>query len=141
MLMNLLASIDYLAVVIAAAAGAIFGAIWYMPVVFGDAWRSSLGQERWRHADPRETVVIRSLATGISSFFLAVLIYGGGVTTFSGSLRLGLVVALGVVTPTIIADYRFAGRQWRLIWLTVGHRILHVLLMSGILGAFKQFAS
>jgi hypothetical protein len=140
MLLNLLASIDYLAVVIAAVAGMVFGAIWYMPGVFGTLWRASLGNDRWHHADPREAVVVRALATGVTAFFLAVLIHGGGVTTFGGSLRLGAVVAIGVVSPTIIADYHFAGRQWRLTWLTVSHRIVHVILMAGVLGAFKEYA-
>ena len=33
------------------------------------------------------------------------------------------------------------GRQWRLIWLTVAHRIVHVLLMAGVIGAFREFGA
>jgi hypothetical protein len=138
MFMNLLASIDYLAVVFAAVAGMMLGAIWYMPGVFGDAWRAALGHERWRHADPRITVPVRMIATGITAFSLAVLLSGAGVTTLAGSLRLGLVVGAGVVAPTIVGDFQYMGRTWRLIGLTAGHRLLHILSMSGVLGAFKQ---
>lgn len=139
MLMNLLTSIDYLAVIIAAVAGMVFGAIWYMPGVFGDSWRAALGHERWRHGDPRITVPVRVVATGITAFSLAVLLSGAGVTTLAGSMRLGLVVGAGVVVPTIVADYQFMGRTWKLIWLTAGHRVLHVLTMSSVLGAFRHY--
>jgi hypothetical protein len=139
MLLNLLASIDYLAVVFAAVTGMMVGAIWYMPGVFGDSWRAALGQERWRRADPRITVVVRMLATGSTAFSLAVLLSGAGVTTLAGSLRLGAVVGAGVVVPTIIGDFQFMGRSWKLIGLTVGHRLLHILSMSGVLGMVKQY--
>jgi len=139
MFMNLLASIDYLAVVFAAVAGMMLGAIWYMPGVFGDSWRAALGQERWRHADPRITVLVRMIATAITAFSLAVLLSGAGVTTLAGSLRLGLVVGAGVVVPTIVGDYQFMGRTWKLIVLTAGHRLLHIVSMSGVLGAFRQY--
>lgn len=139
MLMNLLASIDYLAVVFAAVVGMMVGAIWYMPGVFGDSWRAALGHERWRHGDPHVTVPVRVVATGITAFSLAVLLSGAGVTTLAGSMRLGLVVGAGVVAPTIVGDFQFMGRTWKLIGLTAGHRLLHILSMSGVLGAFKQY--
>ncbi len=139
MLMNLLGSIDYLAVVFAAVAGMMVGAIWYMPGVFGDAWRAALGQERWRHADPRVTVPVRMIATAITAISLAVLLSGAGVTTLAGSLRLGLLVGTGIVAPTIVGDFQYMGRTWKLIWLTAGHRLLHITSISGVLGAFKQY--
>jgi hypothetical protein len=139
MLTNLLASIDYLAVVFAAVAGMMLGAIWYMPGVFGDSWRAALGQERWRHADPRVTVPVRMIATAVTAFSLAVLLSGAGVTTLAGSLRLGLVVGAGVVVPTIVGDFQYMGRTWKLIGLTAGHRLLHIVSMSAVLGAFKQY--
>lgn len=139
MLMNLLGSIDYIAVLLAAVAGMVLGALWYLPGVFGATWRSALGNERWNHPDPREAVVVRGLATGITAFSLAVLLAGAGVPTLAGSLRLGMVVGLGIVAPTIIADYHFSGRRWTLTALTAAHRIVHVMLMCGVLGAFKQY--
>ena len=65
MWMNLLASIDYIAVLFAAIAGMVLGAVWYLPGVFGTAWRGALGNERWNHPDPRQAVIVRALATGI----------------------------------------------------------------------------
>jgi tryptophan synthase beta chain len=72
-------------------------------------------------------------------FSLAVLVAGAGVTTLAGSLRLGLVVGVGIVAPTIIADYHFSGRRWTLTGLTAAHRIVHIVLMSCVLGAFNQY--
>ena len=139
MWMNLLASIDYIAVLFAAIAGMVLGAVWYLPGVFGTTWRGSLGNERWNHPDPRQAVVVRALATAITAFALAVLVAGAGVTTLAGSLRLGLVVGVGIVAPTIIADYHFSGRRWTLTGLTAAHRIVHIVLMSCVLGAFNQY--
>ena len=55
------------------------------------------------------------------------------------ALRLGLVVGVGIVAPTIIADYHFSGRRWTLTGLTAAHRIVHIVLMSCVLGAFNQY--
>ena len=139
MLMNLLASIDYLAVVFATVVGMMVGAIWYMPGVFGDSWRSALGRERWRRANPRTTVVVRVLATLSTAFSLAMLIGGAGVTTLAGSLRLGLVVSAGVVVPAIFSDFHLMGHSWRLSALTAGHRLLHILSMCSVFGMYNQY--
>lgn len=139
MIFYVLSQIDYLAVVFAAVAGLGLGAIWYLPGVFGTAWRNALGKESWQLRDPRKTVAFRTAATVVTAFALAILIVGGGVTTLGGSIRLGLVVGVGIVVPTLAADYHFAGQSRMLIVLTAAHRVVHVLVMCAVIGAFRQF--
>lgn len=139
MIFYVLSQIDYLAVVFAAVAGLGLGAIWYLPGVFGTAWRNALGKESWQLRDPRKTVAFRTAATVVTAFALSILIVGGGVTTLGGSIRLGLVVGVGIVVPTLAADYHFSGQSRMLIVLTAAHRIAHVLIMCAVIGAFRQF--
>lgn len=136
MFQNLLAQIDLLRVVFAAVAGVVVGAIWYLPGVFGKAWREALGGGVQRRlGNPRVVVVVRSLATALTALALAILIVGSGASTFAGALRLGLAISVGVVVPTIIADYLFAGWSSGLVFITAGHRILHIMVMCAVLGA------
>lgn len=137
MVLDLLLQLDYLAILVAAVAGVIVGAIWYMPNVLGNAWMAALGRRQWNLGDPRKAIVVRSAATALTAFALAVLLAGGGVTTLAGSLRLGAVVCLGVVVPTIVADYRLAGWSKSLIVITAAHRILHIMVMCAVLGSVR----
>lgn len=139
MLLYVLGQIDYLAVVFAAVAGLGLGAVWYLPGVFGTAWRNALGRENSRLRDPKKTVLVRAAATVATALALAILLVGGGVTTLAGSVRLGLVLGIGVVAPTLVADYHFSGQSRMLILLTAGHRVAHVVLMCAVIGAFRQF--
>lgn len=139
MLMYVLGQVDYLAVVFAAVAGLGLGAVWYLPGVFGNTWRRALGKEIWRLRDPRKTVLVRVAATVATALALAILLVGGGVTTLAGSIRLGLVLGIGVVAPTLTADYHFTGQSRTLIVLTAAHRVAHVVLMCAVIGAFRQF--
>jgi len=137
MLRELLTQLDYLGILVAAVAGMILGGIWYLPSVMGNAWMAALGRRQWNLGDPRKAILVRGLATLTTSLALAVLMVGGGVTTIAGSLRLGLVVSLGVVVPTIVADYRLAGWPNALTAITATHRFLHVMVMCGVLGVFR----
>lgn len=137
MLRDLLTQLDYLGIVFAAVAGMVFGGIWYLPNVLGNAWLAALGRRQWNLGDPRKAILVRAIATLATASALAVLMAGGGVTTVGGSLRLGLVVSLGVVVPTIVADYRLANWSNQLIVITAAHRVLHVLVMCLVLGIFR----
>jgi hypothetical protein len=137
MLRDLLTQLDYLGILVAAVAGMILGGIWYLPNIMGNAWMAALGRRQWNLGDPRKAILVRGLATLTTSLALAVLMVGGGVTTVGGSLRLGLVVSLGVVVPTIVADYRLAGWPNALTVITATHRFLHVMVMCAVLGVFR----
>ncbi len=138
MIHDVLSQIDYLAVVFAAVAGVIVGAIWYLPGTFGSAWKTALGVGAHRRpVDPKVVVVVRGLATVVTAFSLALLLVGSGATTLGGALRLGLVVSLGVVVTTVVSDYLFAGWSTKLIAITAGHRFLHIMVMCAVLGAYK----
>ncbi|MBI1398345.1 MAG: DUF1761 family protein [Betaproteobacteria bacterium] len=135
MLLYLLSQVDYLSVLFAAVAGMVVGGIWYMPDVFGKAWMHALGRTQWNLGDPGQLILIRAGTTLITAFSLAVLMIGGGVTTFGGSLRLGAVVSLGIVATTMLSEFAFARWPWRLFFVTAGHRIVHIMTMCAVLGA------
>lgn len=141
MIFDVLAQIDYLAVVFAAVAGVIIGALWYLPGVFGNVWKAELaGGNHRRLGDPGMVVIVRGLATAISAFALAVLLVGSGATTIGGALRLGAVVSLGVVVTSIASDYLFAGWSPKLVAVVAGHRFVHIMTMSAVLGLYKQLS-
>ena len=136
MIQSTLAQIDLLRVVFAAVAGVVVGAVWYLPGVFGRTWKEALGGGPQRRlGNPRVVVVVRSLATAFTALALAIMIVGSGASTLAGALRLGLAVSVGVVVPTIISDYLFAGSPPRLVLITAGHRVVHIMVMCAVLGA------
>ena len=136
MIRDVLLQVDYFAVVFAAVAGLAVGAIWYLPAAFGRQWQAALARsEQRRQGPPMKIVLVRGIATVIAAFSLEVLLIGSGATTLGGALRLGGVVSLGLVATTIVSEYLFAGWSPRLIAITVGHRVLHILVMCAVLGA------
>jgi hypothetical protein len=134
-ILDVLSQVDYFAVVFAAVAGLAVGTVWYLPAVFGRQWQASLARsEQRRQGPPVKIVRARGVATVIAALSLEVMLIGSGATTLGGALRLGGVVSLGLVATTIVSDYLYAGWSPRLIAITVGHRILHILVMCAVLG-------
>lgn len=138
MLLLILSQIDYLAVILGTIAGMVVGGIWYMPNVFGKTWQESLGRNVWAMGKPEQVILVRAGSTLVTALSLAVLMIGGGVSTVPGALRLGLVVGVGVVASTIVADYFSARWPLKLILVTAGHRIVQILVMSAVIASVSR---
>jgi hypothetical protein len=130
--------INYLAVVIAAAAAFVFSGIYYR--VVGDAWMKAIGFNKKSMANKsmRTPLLIAAIADLIMAWVLAGLIahLGPGQVTVQNGIVSGAFVWLGFVAPTIAVNYAFGMRKPMLSVIDTAHWLAVLAIMGAIIGAF-----
>jgi Protein of unknown function (DUF1761) len=133
------AGVSYLAIVIAAVAAWLAGAVWYM--AFGKAWMSAIGTTQGKmegmKGEPRSFLpfIYAFVAELVMAWALAGIVGHLGQVT----IRAGVVSAafcwLGFVMTTMLVNNSFGRRDWRLMLIDGGHWLVVLLLMGAIIGA------
>ena len=132
----------YLAILIAAVAAWLAGAVWYMAL--GKTWTAALGTTPEKIAEARKQpgaflpFVYAFAAELVMAWILAGLLLHLGATipvTIKSGIISGAFCWFGFVIPTMLVNNRFARRDWRLMWIDGGHWLLVLVLMGAILGA------
>jgi hypothetical protein len=134
--------ISYLAIVVAAVAGWLLGAAWYM--VFSKPWQEAVGMTARKMSAAQKSpgfyvpFVISFLALIVMAWVLAGLIahLGPGQFTVRNGIISGAFCWLGFVFTTMAVNNGFAGRDRRLLFIDGGHWLAVLLLMGAIIGAF-----
>jgi hypothetical protein len=133
-------AINYGAVICAAVAAWIVGAIWY--TVFSRQWKAALG---WSQAEieasakgkiPVGPMVISFVAEFIMALLLAGLIgHLGGLTMTAGAAT-GALCWLGFVATTMTVNNAYPGRKFTLTLIDSGHWLAVLVIQGAIIGAF-----
>lgn len=131
---NAMASINWLAVIVAALAGFALGGIWYGPL-FGKAWMHEVGmtEEKMRSANMLRiygTVFLLNLIAAVS---LAMFI-GAGDLNFG--LFAGFMTGLTFVAMALGVTYLFERRSLKLWLINAGYQVVFFTVMGAILGAW-----
>src|SRR5271165_6492979 len=132
-------TINCLAVLLAAVAAWIAGAIWYS--VLGKAWVAALG---WTEAElksrtgqvPVGTMIVSFVAELIMAALLAGLIAHFGAVTVKTGLIVGALCWLAFVATTITVNNAYTGRKLALTVIDSGHWLAVLLIESAVIGAF-----
>lgn len=125
-------AINYLAVVLGAAAFFAVGALWY-GVLFGKAWQKEL----WPQGTPAMTL---NPALAYAGCFLAELVvswmFGHMLARIQPPTHVIWMMAGGfgatIMTPTIAINYLFQQRSWKLFAIDAGHIIVGALAMGAV---------
>jgi hypothetical protein len=137
------ASVNYLAVIVAAVAAWIVGAVWYG--VFSKAWVAAQGKtmegiKREQAAKAGMAAFFPFILIFITNLIMAVMLYGimkhVGPFTIRAGLISGALIWFGFVLTTIMANYAFQGRKPMLTAIDTGHWLAVLLAIGAILGAF-----
>jgi hypothetical protein len=132
----MLQGLNWVAALIAALAGYLLGAFWYLPQVFGNAWLAALGKRQDELGSPALPMTVTAVTTALTSVCLAFLLRGLGVESLLGGLVVGVVIGGGVVFASMLSDYVFQGKPMALLWIQGGFRFVYILLICAILGAW-----
>lgn len=122
----------FFAVVVAAVAAWIFGAVWYG--VIGRQWMAAQGLTE-------ETVNRKDPAPYIVSFVCTLIVAGmtrhilqmSGIVSVSGGIVTGLGLGLFIVTPWIATNVMFGQKDRGLIWMDGAYPTIGMALMGFIL--------
>jgi Protein of unknown function (DUF1761) len=136
------AGVNYLAVVIAAVAAWLAGAVWYMTL--GKTWTAAIGitSEQMEAAKRKPGAFLPFIYAFVAELIMAwalagVLFHVGPVTLRSGLIA-GALCWVGFVITTTVVNYSFGQRDPRLIWIDGGHWLLVLLVMGAIIGAMGR---
>jgi hypothetical protein len=135
------AGINYLAVLIAAAAGWMAGAVWYMALA--KPWMAAVGTSREKieasKTQPGASLpfVFAFAANVIMAWVLAGVIghLGPGQVTLRNGVISGAFCWLGFVITTMLVNHSFAMRSRMLLVIDGGYWLLVLALMGAIIGA------
>ena len=117
----------------AAAAGFLFGALWY--TVLGKAWMAAASVTEVQ-AKPTAAVMVMTFACQlVMAGVLAGVIFHtqpavGGMSTKTGLIAAALVW-LGFIATALAVNHRFQGRPWALTFIDGGHW-LGVLMVQAV---------
>ena len=135
-------AVNYWAVLVAAIAGWLLGAAWYMalakPWMAAHGWKS----EADMLGPSGKTSLIPFVTSFIAELIMAWVLFGilwhvsGGKFTIANGVVSAALVWLGFVVTTISVNYAFSKKPPMLIVIDAGHWLAVLLLMGIILGAW-----
>ena len=136
------AGLSYLAIVVAAVAGWLLGAVWYL--VLSKPWQDAVGMTARKMSAAQKSpgfyvpFIVSFLALIVMAWVLAGLIahLGPGQFTIRNGVISGAFCWLGFVITTMMVNNGFAGRDRRLLLIDGGHWLAVLLVMGAVLGAF-----
>ena len=119
---------NWLAIIIAAVVGLVFGWLWYAPFLFGKKYTV---QEKKKI--PRYNMAIYFVSALVTAFVLSNLLVIGSVLSISSALFLGFLVWLGFFAMLRLGDVLWRGKSWGYYLANIFHDLIKVLIMAAIL--------
>ena len=127
-----------LAILIAAVLSMMLGALWYSPLLFGQAWLAATGKSEEDLGPSGPAMAGSMVSCLVAAIAMNLLAAAGGTATLPAGIGLGVVVGLGVVAMTMLSDSLFSGWGWRLYFIQMGYRATYLMIMGAIFGAWPS---
>lgn len=133
---------NYPAVVVAAVAYWILGAVWYA-VLFGKPWMEleHLSAEQLKDASPVLPYVITFILNLLIAYVLSQLCIWRNASTAARGTALGILLWIGFVGPITYTTYMYELRPWQLFAINGFYPLVGLCLMGAILGAWTKKAT
>jgi len=134
---EILAGVDWLAVLVATAIAFMLGAAWYSKALFGNTWMRDVGLTE-------EVVASANMPRTMAGAFVLQFIAAVAVSAFLGTgsswqegLHVGLLIGLFWVATAYGVTYLFEQRPLRLWLVNAGYYVVWYALIGTIIGAFE----
>jgi hypothetical protein len=135
-----LASINYLAILVAALSAFAIGSVWYSPLMFSKAWQNALGLS---DKDIKEANMLVIFGTSfllmlVMAIGLSVLLNAlnpNGLNWLSG-LKNGLYVGLFFIATSYGVNILYQRKSFKLWLIDSGYQVLLLGIMGLIIGAW-----
>ena len=133
---------NYAAVIVAAIAYWILGAIWYA-ALFGKQWVALEGftEAQMKGANPAVPYIVSFLLEVLIAYSLAQLCIWRNANTIGRGASVGVLVWIGFVGPIALMTYMFEMRSWTLFAINEFYPLFGLVLMGAILGAWTKKAA
>lgn len=126
------AGINYIAVLAAAAAGFVFGAIYY--TTLGKQWMAAarLNPDDINRSDP-VPYIVAAVAQLVLAYMLAGMVGHLGDASLKGALITAFFLWLGFIATTMAVNHRFQGANASLTVIDCGHWLGVMMVMAVVL--------
>ncbi len=135
------ASVNYLAVLGAAAVAYGVGALWHSPAGFGRYWMRLMGltQEHMRSMPltPAQAMAIGFVVQALMAFVLAHFTVLVNSATAATGLQLGFWVWLGFLAPTLMNGWLWEGKSVQLFAFNAAYALVMIEVMAVILSVWR----
>jgi hypothetical protein len=128
-------SVNYLAVLVAAAAALAIGALWYSPILF--ARRRTPGSDMASGRAPAASYALLFVCALLMSLVLAHFAALFGARGMAGGLQLGFWSWLGFAAPAVFGSSLGEGRSLRRSAVNSGYHLIALLVMAAILAGWR----
>jgi len=130
---------NYLAVIVAAIAYWLLGAIWY-GVVFGEAWMAleHMTAEQARSMNPVLPYVITLVLNVLIAYALAQICIWRNADTLGRGASVGVLLWIGFVGPVTFTTHMYEMRPKELYAINQFFPLAGFVLMGAILGGWKK---
>ncbi|HSM19103.1 MAG TPA: DUF1761 domain-containing protein [Hyphomicrobiales bacterium] len=128
------AGMNYAAIVVAAIAGFVAGAVWYG--LLGKQWMAVLGKSKDEMKPSPGPFITAGVALLLMAYVLAGTIGHLGEVNLRTGVISGAIIWAGFVATTIAVNNAFQGARLSLSLIDAGHWLVVLLLMGGVIGAF-----
>ncbi len=135
-LAQILADVNWLAVLVATIVAFVLGGLWYSKVLFGNVWMQEVGltEEAVNNANMPRTFATTFLLQLIAAVAIAALIGNDG--NWQLGLQTGLWVGLFWIATAYGVTYLFEQRPFRLWLINAGYYVVLYAVMGTIIGAW-----
>lgn len=134
-----LTDLSVVAVLAAAVANQALGFFWYHPKVFGAQWMKLVGRRPDEMGDPKQAILLSTLASLLSALALAVLVllFYDGQANWVDGLGIGALVAVGFIVPVLGTDAAYSGKSFSLYFLNATYYVIGTMAMGAVVGALQ----
>ena len=132
--------INYLAVIVAAVAAIVVGAVWYSPLLFGKAYMKLRGMNpdaTTNRRPPAGELIAEFVRYVVIAFVLALFVVRLGVVGLTSALELGLGLWFGFQAMLLLGSVIHEKMPWTLYAIHAGDALVKTVLMAVILGVWR----
>lgn len=134
--------VNWIGIILAVVAAMIIGFVWYSKGVFGTVWMrlAGLDSEKMKKgmAGPMLATVIGALITSYILAYMAFLSHAFFKNSFfMDSVNVAFWLAIGISATTLVIHNSFERKPWKLTALTIGNRLVTIIVMGAVIGFFK----
>jgi hypothetical protein len=130
---------NYPAIVVAAIAYWILGAVWY-GVLFSKPWMAleNMSMEKASSMNPVLPYVVTLVLNLVIAYFLAQICIWRNANTFGRGASVGIIVWIGFIGPITYTTYMYEMRPWQLFAINELYPLFGLALMGAIIGAWTK---
>lgn len=136
---KVLGQVNYLAVLVCTAIAVVLGALWYSPVLFGNAWIKGVGlkKEDISRSDSSKAMTGSAMIAFVMNVVLASFIIMTQTKTFWVGVHVGALVGAGFITMVLFMNSLFEKRSLKVWLINSFYHIILLMINGGILAIWK----